>query len=376
MKTKVVQFVAGFRVGGAENLAKQYCMLLDKSKIDLYVIAIINFHTFNDEDLKQAGIQVIYIDELINEKFRFLPRNLKKVMCKLLRKCVFKKILKKIEPDVVHYHLALSDYVQYAKLRKQTRIILTVHSEPKRIWDGSQSGNRDEKSIRKMIEQYDFKFIVLHNKMAQEIKTLFCTDNVTIMNNGVMVDKFRYVQPNSDLKSQLQIDEHTFVVGHIGRFNQVKNHLFLIDVFREILNINPDSKLVLVGEGQTQIQVKHKVDEMKITDKVHFLGVRTDIPELLALFDIIVFPSFYEGLSITLIESQVASVKCLVSDTVNEETKISNTLEFMSLENSPEVWAEKAVRMVEEDITPVCNFDNWDLRKIVKRLEELYMYGK
>jgi glycosyltransferase involved in cell wall biosynthesis len=253
-----------------------------------------------------------------------------------------------------------------------TKIILTVHYEPKRSWDGSKERSKDEKAVRWLLKNYDYRFIVLHDQMKEKIKEMFHTENISILNNGVLLEKFQNVKGKSDLKNELKIPTNSLVVGHVGRFDKVKNHEFLIKIFKSILDRHENSVLLLVGDGVMQDAIKKEAREMQISDKIIFLGERNDVPELLGLFDIMIFPSLHEGLSVALIEAQVAGVKCLISDTIAKETKISNILEFMDLNESPEKWAVKALEIAETNNKVECDYENWDMRKVVLQLQDIY----
>src|SRR5690606_9296109 len=99
----------------------------------------------------------------------------------------------------------------------------------------------------------------------------------------------------------------------------------------------------LVGDGILRKNIEDKVARYQLEDKVIFLGERNDVNEVLQCFDLFVFPSKFEGLPLTLIEAQAAGIKCLVSDTVSVEVKISELVEFKSLSDSPKKWAELVV---------------------------------
>ena len=133
----------------------------------------------------------------------------------------------------------------------------------------------------------------------------------------------------------------SFVVGHIGRFSKQKNHKFLLDVFLEIINYKPNSVLCLVGIGELEDEIKQYAVQLGIINKVIFCGIRRDVSHILMAMDVLVFPSFYEGMPNVVIEAQTTGLPCLVSDTVTEECKVTDKVEFLSLTNSAVEWANK-----------------------------------
>ena len=168
---------------------------------------------------------------------------------------------------------------------------------------------------------------------------------IIILNNVVDTELFL---PNEKIRQKIRKElniEDKFVIGHIGRFNPQKNHTFLIDIFNEILKIEKESVLLLIGEGYLFDEIKEKVKKLSLQDNVKFLGLRTDIPKLMQGMDLFLFPSLFEGLPVVLVEAQSAGLKCVTSTGVTEESDLTNTLEFYDLNISPKEWAEKIVNL-------------------------------
>lgn len=143
--------------------------------------------------------------------------------------------------------------------------------------------------------------------------------------------------------------EGKFVVGHVGRFNQQKNHDFLIDVFQELHNVNPEARLVLVGAGELENAVWQKISALGLEDDVIFTGVRRDIPQLLSAFDVFLFPSLYEGMPNTVIEAQATGLPCVISDTITQQAKITDLIKFCSLKSPASAWADVCAKTMVMD---------------------------
>ena len=133
-----------------------------------------------------------------------------------------------------------------------------------------------------------------------------------------------------------------FVVGHVGRFNQQKNHIFLLQVFQNVLQLIPNSVLLLVGIGELMNDVKQMADDLNISDHIIFTGVRSDVPELLSAMDVFVFPSLYEGMPNTVIEAQATGLPCVIADTITREADITGLVNYLPLGDA-ELWANKVV---------------------------------
>lgn len=176
-------------------------------------------------------------------------------------------------------------------------------------------------------------------------KRAYRAGKVSILHNAVDLAVFRYdFDARNRIRREFGISSHATVVGHIGRFMEQKNHLFLADIFASIQKETQDVALLLVGDGVLQEQFRKKAGELGILDRVIFAGVRSDIPSLLSAMDVFVFPSLYEGMPNTVIEAQATGLPCVISDTITQEAKITDLVEYRSLLESAEVWGQEALR--------------------------------
>ena len=170
--------------------------------------------------------------------------------------------------------------------------------------------------------------------------------------------------------------EGKIVFGHVGRFIPLKNHTFLLEVFSEIAKIEPKAEFILVGRGGLEDKIKRKVQDMKLVDKVHFLGVREDIPELMIMMDGFVFPSIHEGLGIVAVEAQAAGLPCLISEGVPDEAMVTRCVKREQIAAGAKVWAETILDMY-KNIPRINRLEeirtaNYDIYETVKQLENIY----
>src|SRR5690625_894475 len=141
--------------------------------------------------------------------------------------------------------------------------------------------------------------------------------------------------------------ENQFVIGHIGRFDEAKNHQFLLNVMERVLQKNKNVRLLLVGEGNLKEQVIEQSKKLGIYEKVNFVGVRKDIPIILHCMDVFVFPSLYEGLGLVLLEAQACGLPCIVSEAIQPEADVGlGLITKLSLGDKPDVWAKKVFELI------------------------------
>lgn len=165
------------------------------------------------------------------------------------------------------------------------------------------------------------------------------TKDVKIFPNAVDIANYNPdPQKIADMKKKLGL-ENQFVIGNIARFAPEKNHQFLVSIF-EVLSKKENAHLVLCGDGELKADIEQIVEEQGLTDRVSFLGMRRDIPDILQAIDVMVMPSLFEGLPFVLVEAQASGVPCVVSNTVSEEAKLTDILEYVELDASIEKWVD------------------------------------
>lgn len=180
-------------------------------------------------------------------------------------------------------------------------------------------------------------------------KKAYSSGNVTILHNAVDLNVFRYDESDRiAIREEFGIENDTLLVGHVGRFMTQKNHGFLLNVFGEMLKKKPNSKLLLVGKGDLEQQIRDQSVAMGIGERVIFAGVRADIPRLLSAMDVFVFPSLYEGMPNTVIEAQATGLPCVIADTITREANITGIVDYMSLAMSAEKWADAALSKISD----------------------------
>lgn len=157
------------------------------------------------------------------------------------------------------------------------------------------------------------------------------------------------IDPQS-LRAELGIPASAFVIGHVGRFEDQKNHTFLVDIFAEVLKREPQAYLLLLGKGSLLPAIEQKVSELGIEGNVIFAGVRPDVPRVMrGAMDAFVMPSLCEGLPLVGIEVQAAGLQTFLSEAITEEVCIVEPLvRRLSLSQPAEVWAQAILRARQE----------------------------
>ena len=169
-----------------------------------------------------------------------------------------------------------------------------------------------------------------------------------VVYNAIDLLRFSFnAEARAKTRAELGIDGGQFVVGHVGRFMAQKNHTFLIDAFEQVARRRENAMLLLVGSGDDESDVKRIVKERGLSDRVQFLGQRTDMPELYSAFDLFVLPSLYEGLGLAAVEAQRSGLTCLLSSAIPCEVDVTKECRFLPIDN-PTVWADVICGLTEK----------------------------
>lgn len=201
-----------------------------------------------------------------------------------------------------------------------------------------------------------------------------------ILHCGIDLDAFQVPVKRELICAELGLPCDALIMGHVGRFDEQKNHSFLIEIAAEVIRWEPRAYLLLVGDGPLRSHIKQQVVEAGIDERVIFAGLRSDVPRLMrGAMDVFVFPSFYEGLPVVGIEAQAAGIPLLLSDTITEElTCVESLVKRMSLAQPVSAWAEVARAMMQVPVSLDNSFSlmtesTFNIVNSSKALEKIYV---
>ena len=253
------------------------------------------------------------------------------------------KAFKKIKPDVVHSHVHV-----FSGLVLLVAFLCGIKNRISHSHSDIRLREKNNSFIRKcyfsfmklLIAIFATNRIAVSSLAAENLYGMqwYTKTNGVVIPCGIDISKYDLKYKNLDMRKNFGLPEDAFVVGHVGRFEEPKNHRFLIDVFYELRKKNNKAYLVLIGEGSLRIEIEEKVAALNLTPYVIFLGLRKDVPVImLSIFDVFAFPSLWEGLGLVAVEAQVAQVYTVVSNNVPREVDIGGC-KFLDL--NKDLWVE------------------------------------
>ena len=350
---------------GIMSFVMNYYRAIDKEKIQFDFLVFDTLEDNYEEEIVKLGGCVYKVKNSSQKKPFLLQKEVKKFICN-----------HRYTYNIIHYH-AISIWHFALKIAKKNGIKHIIsHSHATMYSDKKINSIRNGLLIRQMKKISNHYFAC--SKAAGSFiygNSLTKQGKVKIINNAVDCTKFQYNPLKRDkIRKELGVGNE-LLIGHVGRFNEQKNHLFLIDIFKTILKKNPDVKLILVGEGPLQRPVENKISKLKIDNNIFVLGRRNDVPEILSAIDIFLLPSLFEGLPFVGVEAQVSGLPIAMSETITREIGLYNYV-YIKLEESLDYWADKIL-----NLNYTCDRHNahkkmmelgFDIEKEALKLERMY----
>ena len=207
-------------------------------------------------------------------------------------------------------------------------------------------------------------------------KNFMNTGEVKVLNNAIDTSKFSYNVEIRDKIRKYEKLENKFVVGHVGRFVNQKNHSFLLKIFYEIHKLDQNSILILLGDGPLRKSIEEEARDLGIENSVRFLGIKENVNEYMQAMDIFLLPSFYEGLPVVGVEAQTAGLRCIFSTNVTKEAKLTNNVEYLDLNDGEKTWAEVALKyknFERKNTAQIIIERGFDIKHEAKKLEKYYL---
>ena len=324
---RVAQIMGKWLGGGVEAVVMNYYRHIDRTKIQFDFVCDDDSTNIPYEEIESMGGKVILIPPY-QKAFQYQKQ--------------LRQILKQSNYEIVHSHInTLSVFSLFAA---------KCANVPVRIAHSHSTTNKKEKkkNLMKQLLRPFSKLFATNYMCCSELagRWLFGNreydkENVYLLNNAIDLDKFKYDQVvRKEVRQDLNINEDTLVIGHIGRFVEQKNHNFLIDIFKEVYKKNNDSILLLAGQGPKIEEIKEKVRAYNLQDNVVFLGQRSDANRLYQAFDVFLLPSLYEGLPVVGVEAQATGLLCLLSNDMTKETKVLESTQFLPLTITSCDWSD------------------------------------
>lgn len=362
-KVKVLIFGMTSIVGGIETFLMNMYENIDLSNLQIDFLVPGTLEEKYKEKIERRSGRVYEVEKIKRHPIKAIKQ--------------LKRLYKENNYDIIHMNLCNAFFFIYALpavfVNKNIRIICHSHN-------GGDSKVILHTVFKPILNHYCTDLVACSDIAAKWLFTekKVKKKGVIIVNNAIDTEKFLYnEQTRKNIRKMYRILPDDFVIGHVGRFEEQKNHCFLIELFKQISQERENVKLLLVGTGSLEEKIKEQVKNLNLEDKVIFTGVCTNINEMYQAMDVFVLPSIFEGLPVSGIEAQASGLKCLLADTITKEVAVTNNIKFLSIGNR-NIWVSEIENLIDnnynrENMSLDIKNANYDMKTEVNKIEKLYL---
>ena len=344
---------------GITNVIFNLLKAMDLNGLEVGYVSISNPEDFYVNQLKDLGIRLHVISRSIKNPFGYIKK--------------LSKVAKGY--DVIHVHGNSATMVLEMIAAKLAGVKFRIaHSH-----NTSCSMRTIDKLARPLF------YALCNERLAcgdEAGKWLFKNRDFHIVNNGVDTSKFRFdAGKRSSIRKELGWENNP-IIGHVGNFLPAKNHEFLITLFAKYTASHPEARLLLLGNGYLKDEAIDQAARLGVLDKVKFAGSVENPQDYLSAMDIIVMPSTFEGLPLTLVEEQANGLDCICSTNITPEADMTKRLHFLNLDENLQTWTSKIDDALDnsdsrdkksENAIAMIKKNGYDIWEISKWLKSFYL---
>lgn len=363
--SRVIHNIASLHFGGAQTFIMNIYNNIDREKVQFDFVVIPEERKDLYEVIESMGGR-IFVCPSYNGKNHFS-------YCKWWNDF----FTEHPEYHVIHGHVRSTAAI-YLNIAKKHGLITIAHSH-------STSNGKGITAIVKNILQFPIRNIADYLFACSDKagiwlygKKAIYKQNYKMIPNGVDLDRFAFNKTmREEMRRKLGINKQTFVVGHIGRFTEPKNHKYLIELFSILKRTNPDCCLLMVGNGELFDDIRRYCEGLNIMDSVIMPGSRADTENFYQAMDVFVFPSLWEGLPVSVVEAQANGLPCLISDEITKDVNLTDLVTYLPLHNK-EQWIKELDTSTLKTHTKVSESNKiklqvFDSRKVAAELQLFYI---
>lgn len=367
---RVLQIVGRMDRGGIENFIMNIYRNIDREKVQFDFLAHYGREAAFNDEIRKLGGQIYEMPAIRDETHVYYWRIFK-------YRAALKRFFKQHnEYSIVHGQMTntASIYMPIAKkYGVKTRIAHSHNSHGKVGLLGF---------VTNVLKKPVFKYVTDMFACSESAAYYFFphkyvdAGKVTIVHNAIDAKMYRYnPEKRAVMRKEFNV-EGKLVIGCVGRFRTEKNQAFLLEVVKEAIELNPDAVLLFAGDGPLEDDVKQKAHEMNLEQYCIFLGMRSDVPDVMQAMDVLAMPSLFEGLPVTGIEAQASGLSVVASTGVTDEMNAIGKVDFLELQAGAHVWARQLIaRGAEEreDTFDLIRSSGYDINTTAPWLQDFYI---
>ena len=363
-KKRVLHIVKIMNHGGAETMIMNLYRNIDRTQVQFDFLCMTAEEGEYNDEIRKLGGRIFTVSSPESGRIK----NLKQIY----------KILKKEKFIAIHSHVSYySGFICF---------VAYLAGIKKRITHSHTTNDLRKKNMFRNIYNFFSKFLI---KIFSNIKLacgemagkyLYGKSKFTVLNNGIDLEKYKSITDEqvNKLKEELNISKDKFVIGHVGRFVDIKNQEYFIELAKSMQKFRNDFVIVLVGQGTDFEKIKKLIKENSLQNYFILPGLREDIPVFMKMFNVFVMPSLYEGFPLVVVEALAGDNICFLSNRISKETNIiESRVNFFDLNADMEELCKSILQKCEPkekiDIYKVIEDKGFSNDKIAKKIQNIYL---
>lgn len=360
---RVLHVIGSLNIGGSQAMIMNIYRRIDKSKIQFDFIIDHPSHLYFAKEIEEMGGRIYCLP----------PFNGLNTLVFLKEwNCFFKE---HSEYRILHTHIR-SYASLFLPIAKKYGLRTIVHSH------STSNGNGFGALAKKILQfplRYQANYYLGCSREAGEWlfgKRIVNSEKYSMLKNAIDLSDYSISEQEKEAYYYdlgIPLDSTVFI--NVGRLHEAKNHMFLLDVYKQLCERLNNSVLLIVGDGELYENISGMIKQLGLEDKVKMLGARSDVSKLLCISNCFLFPSKWEGLPVTVVEAQAAGLPCYISDTVTKDVEISSLITYLPIDKGPDIWSEEIFKHKLAKINVIEDIKNagFDVQESANHLCELYV---
>lgn len=327
---RLLCIISAMNTGGAETFLMKLYRKLDISKYQMDFCVNLKEEGFYDKEIIKRGGKIFYVPPKSNGIIKF-----NKGLRRIISENSYQYVMRVTSNTMGFMDLAIA--------KKAGAKVCIARSS------NSSDGNSIKTKLAHKFGQILFEKYIDVKIAPSDLAAKYTfgekdykKGKVNILNNALDLELYKFdFTARKRIRDEYKIKNSEILIGHIGRFTEQKNHKYLLKVFSELYKEDKRYKLMLVGTGELEYNIKVWCKNFQVEDRVIFMGVRKDIPALMSAMDLFVLPSFYEGMPNTVIEAQAVGLSCIISNTITREANVTGNVIYLPINKGTDSWKKE-----------------------------------
>lgn len=357
----ILQIVASLRIGGAEKVARDIGLFSEPSEYQNHYIVFENKIQPYEQALLDHECKIFHIASPGANYISYIK--------------TLKNLMREYNYSAVHVHTMFNaGWAMY--VAKQMKVPVRIaHAHSSLDIKGGLSVKAYETLMRHLILSCATDLIACGEKAGIRLfGEKAYGERARLIFNGIDTDIFAFNSVSRNkIRSRYKLS-NCFVIGNVGHLEEVKNQKYLLKLFPEILKIKPNAKLLLLGEGEDRPMLEQMISDLGLQDKVIMTGNVLNVYDYLSAMDVFAFPSYYEGMPLSIIEVQANGMPCVLSTGVPKDVYLTDLIQPINLEDSDQ-WVEaicEKQRKCSEQYADMLKASGFDVSSAMKKIYGIY----